>query len=182
MISPPAQLEALLFASGEPIQKKRLASIIGVAPDMLAKAADALRAELSARGLSLVETDDALELRTNPEATELIKKLRENELSRDLGRAGLEVLALILYRGGATRGEIDFVRGVNSSQTIRSLLLRGLIEKTEDASDKRRPRYKATTDALAHLGVGTREELPSYNEFSAALKEREASEESEEVV
>ncbi len=176
MLTPPAQLEALLFASGEALSKKRLAQIIGVTPPLLQKAIDALRGELSNRGLSLVETESSVELRTNGSATELIKKLRENELSRDLGKAGLEVIALILYRSGATRQEIDWVRGVNSSQTIRSLLLRGLIEKAENPEDARRPRYIPTVDALAHLGVGKREDLPDYEELSAILlnKEREA--------
>ena len=172
-LTPPATLEAILFASGEPVAKKRLATLLGITPDLLQKAADALREELSGRGLGLVETDTELELRTASDAADLVKKLREAELSRDLGKAGLETLALILYRRGATRGEIDWVRGVNSSQTVRTLLLRGLIEKTEDSADRRRPRYKPTVDALAHLGVEKVEQLPNFEELSAILKGRE---------
>lgn len=173
-LTPPAMLEALLFASGSPLSKKRLATLLGVSSDMLARAIEALSESLSGRGLALIETETEVELRTAPEASELVLKLRENELSRDLGKAGLETLAIVLYRGSATRGEIDWVRGVNSSQTLRSLLLRGLVEKTEDQSDKRRIRYIPTVDALGHLGVRTREELPSFAEYSASLKEREA--------
>lgn len=180
-LTPPAQLEALLFAAGEALPKKRLAGIIGVSPDLLQKAIDALRSDLSGRGLALVETDTDVELRTSPEAADLAKKLRENELSRDLGKAGLETLALILYRGSATRGEIDWVRGVNSSQTVRSLLMRGLIEKTENLEDARRPRYKATAAALAHLGAGKREELPAYEELTVALADHKAREEATEA-
>ncbi|MEK9184393.1 MAG: hypothetical protein AAB892_01530, partial [Patescibacteria group bacterium] len=55
----------------------------------------------------------------------------------------------------------------------RTLLLRGLIERTEDPGDKRRARYLPTVDALAHLGVGKREELPRYAEFTATLVEQE---------
>jgi chromosome segregation and condensation protein ScpB len=54
---------------------------------------------------------------------------------------------------------------VNSAQTVRSLLLRGLVERTEDSSDKRKFRYKATTDALAHLGVAKVADLPRYAEL-----------------
>lgn len=172
-LTPPATLEAILFASGEPVAKKRLASLLGITPDILQKAVDALREDLSSRGLNLVETENELELRTAPQASELVKKLREAELSRDLGKAGLETLALILYRGSATRSEIDWVRGVNSSQTVRTLLLRGLIEKTEDQEDRRRPRYKPTVEALAHLGVSKAEQLPNFAELSAILKGRE---------
>lgn len=172
-LTPPAQLEVVLFAAGEALSKKRLASILGVSVDLLEKAAEALRTELESRGLSLVETEDALELRTNADASELVRKLRENELSRDLGKAGLETLAVILYRGSATRTEVDWVRGVNSSQTLRSLLIRGLIEKTEDAEDRRRPRYKPTVDALAHLGLSRKEELPEFEELNALFNKRE---------
>jgi len=113
-LTPPAMLEALLFAAGEPLQKKRLASMIGVTPDLLQKAADTLREQLAGRGLDLVETESELELRTHADAFDVVKQLRENELSRDLGKAGLETLAIILYRGSATRSEVDWVRGVNS--------------------------------------------------------------------
>lgn len=172
-------LEALLFAAGEPLQKKRLSGMLGVTPDLLQKAAEALRAELTHRGLSLVETETELELRTSADAFDVVKQLRENELSRDLGKAGLETLAIILYRGSATRAEVDWVRGVNSSQTIRSLLLRGLVERTDDNGDRRRARYKPTVDALAHLGAGEREALPRFAELSVSLtraEERQAKE------
>lgn len=162
-------LEALLFTAGEPLQKKRLSAMIGVSPELLQKAVDTLREELSGRGLALVETENEVELRTSADAFEVVKQLRENELSRDLGKAGLETLAIILYRGSATRAEVDFVRGVNSSQTIRSLLLRGLIERTEDTTDRRRARYKPTVEALAHLGAGERSELPNFAVYSAGL-------------
>ncbi len=182
-LTPPATLEAILFASGEPVSKKRLAQLLEVTPALLDQAAEVLRNQLAGRGLSLVETENHIELRTSADAAPIIKKLREAELARDLGKAGLETLALILYRGGATRGEIDWVRGVNSSATVRSLLLRGLIEKTEDSEDKRRPRYKPTVDALAHLGLETMEQLPNYAELSAILsgKEEKRSEESVEL-
>lgn len=173
-LSPPALLEALLFAAGEPIPKKRLASLIGVSKDMLEKAVEALKADLAPRGLSLVETDEDVELRTAPEAAEFVKKLREAELSRDLGKASLETLAIVLYKGSATRSEIDWVRGVNSSAALRSLMLRGLIERTEDSEDRRRARYKTTVDALAHLGISDRTALPRYEEFAEALASREA--------
>jgi segregation and condensation protein B len=180
-LTPPALLEALLFAAGEPIGKKRLASLIGVSPDMLSKAAEILKEELSGRGISLIETEDELELRTSAEASGFVKKLREAELSRDLGKAGLETLAVVLYRGSATRSEIDWIRGVNSSTSLRSLLLRGLIEKTEDTADRRRARYKPTIDALAHLGLTDVKELPRYAEFAGLIAEREVEAQPQEV-
>lgn len=168
-----AQLEAVLFASGEPLSRKRLAAILAISEAELADVATSLATTLEGRGLALIETKDELELRTAPDASEVVKTLRESELSRDLGKASLETLAMILYKGGATRGEIDWVRGVNSGAAIRSLTMRGLITRMDDPNDKRRARYAATIDALAHLGVRKPEDLPRYAELVAALTDAE---------
>jgi len=175
-LSPSQALEAVLFAAGEPMTKRRLAGLFEVTTDLVNAAAQELRQNLEGRGVVLVETDDELELRTSPDAASIVKKLRESEMSKDLGKAGLEALAIVLYQGSATRGEIDWIRGVNSGAAIRSLLLRGLVERTEDPDDKRRARYTTTTDALAHLGVTRKEDLPGFAEFTAALEERSAPE------
>ncbi len=169
-----SRLEAVLFAAGEALTKKRLATLLDTSTESIADATNALRITLADRGLTLVETEDMLELRTSADAADAIQKLRESELSRDLGKASLETLALILYKGGATRGEIDWVRGVNTGAAVRSLLLRGLIERVEDPEDKRRARYRATVDALAHLGVSTQTELPRYEELRAILAAQDA--------
>jgi segregation and condensation protein B len=169
MVSKAAALEAVLFAAGEPLSKKRLATLLEASPEELREAALALHQQLEGRGLALIEAGEELELRTAAPAAPLIQKLRESELSRDLGKAGLETLAVILYKHGATRGEIDWIRGVNSTAALRSLTLRGLVERSEDATDRRRIRYTATTEALAHLGVSSLGELPHHSEFSEAL-------------
>ncbi|MEA2702018.1 MAG: segregation and condensation protein [Candidatus Parcubacteria bacterium] len=172
-LSLPSTLEAVLFAHGEPMGKKQLADVLGIPADMLAAGLRELARTLESRGLALVETDTQVELRTHADATAVLKKLRESELSRDLGKASLETLAIILYQNGATRSDIDWVRGVNSTAALRSLLMRGLIERGEDVTDRRRARYTPTVDALAHLGIGSKEELPRYAELAGALaKER----------
>ena len=173
-LSHSARLLALLFAAGEPLARTRLATLLDVSKEDFAETVEALGGTLADTGLALIQTDEELEVRTAPEASQVVQKLRESELSRDLGKASLETLALVLYRGSATRGEIDWVRGVNSAAAIRSLTLRGLIERSEDATDKRRARYTATVDALAHLGVQKREDLPRYKEFTAMLTDEEA--------
>jgi len=164
-----AALEAVLFAAGESISKKRLATLLGISPDELRRAALALRDSLEDSGLALIEAGEDLELRTAPEAAGVIQKLRESELSRDLGKAGLETLAIILYKNGATRGEIDWVRGVNSTAALRSLALRRLVNRMEDEHDRRRIRYTPTVEALAHLGVSSVRELPECDELAKDL-------------
>jgi segregation and condensation protein B len=145
----------------------------------LRDAAIELHKNLSNRGLALVEAGEEIEIRTTPEAASIIQKLRESELSRDLGKAGLETLAVILYKNGATRSEIDWVRGVNSAAALRSLTLRGLVAREEDATDRRRIRYTTTIEALAHLGVSSVRNLPRYEEFALSLSEQSASDSNE---
>lgn len=168
MLTPPAAVEAILFASGEPIEKKQLMALLGLTETELKAVLKALNTSLEGRGITLIETEAEVELRTSPEAFEIVKKLRENEFSRDLGSASLETLAVVAYQEGATRSEIDWVRGVNSATSLRNLLLRGLIEGKEDSHDKRRIRYSLTTEALAHLGIARVSELPRAAELRAA--------------
>ncbi|MDO8624064.1 MAG: SMC-Scp complex subunit ScpB [bacterium] len=171
MLTPPNAIEAILFISGEAMEKKELATLLGINEEDLKIALLALAKTLEGRGLSLIDNEKEVELRTSPAAAPILKKLRERELSRDLGKAGLETLAVIAYRSGATRSEIDWVRGVNSSTSVRTLLLRGLVAGEEDSKDRRRTCYRLTTDALAHLGVSTLEKLPRYNELSKGAAE-----------
>lgn len=170
MLTPPAALEALLFANGGPIDKKQLTKLLGISDAELAMTIKALMRQLEGHGVSIIETDRDIEMRTAPAASAVVKKLRESELARDLGKASMETLAVIAYGTGTTRGEIDWVRGVNSSASLRTLLVRGLIEGREDERDKRRTRYSLTTDALAHLGITRAEELPRAKELTVAAQ------------
>lgn len=169
MLTPPAAIEALLFTSGEPLEKKQLAKILGIKDIELKIALKALIQQLDGHGVSIIESKNEVEMRTSPEASAIVKKLRESELSRDLGKASMETLAVVAYSTGTTRGEIDWVRGVNSSASLRTLLMRGLIEGREDERDKRRVRYSLTTEALAHLGVASAENLPRATELIASV-------------
>ncbi len=182
MLTPPAAAHALIFASGEPLEKKRLATLLGIKNAELKLVLKVLAHSLQNSGTTLIETNAEVELRTNPEAAPIVKKLRESELSRDLGKASIETLAVIAYQTGTTRGEIDWVRGVNSSTSLRTLLMRGLIEGREDERDKRRVRYSITTEALAHLGVSRVEDLPRSTELGAAARGVIAEQEKEETV
>jgi segregation and condensation protein B len=170
-LSLPHTLEALLFASGEAMPKNRIASLLSITPEMLAAATTELKTELVNRGIALIETNDELELRTSPDAAVIVEAFRKGELSRDLGKAGLEALAIILYQNGATRSEVDWIRGVNSTAAIRSLLLRGLIERETDTEDKRRIRYTPSVEAYAHLGIRGPEELPNAEALRGMLSQ-----------
>ena len=167
------RIEALLFALGRPMSRLELAK------KMLCKDAEleAGIAELGARlqgGIVLVDDGTTLELRTGAEASALIEQIQKEEYSRDIGRAGLEALAAILYRGPLTRAEIDFIRGVNSTQTLRTLTMRGLVRKVPNPKDERSFLYEPTTDLFATLGITSKTELPEYEATRQKLSELEA--------
>jgi segregation and condensation protein B len=166
MLTPPQALEALLFAAQGPLTKKELQRLLDIGEKELDTTLYALEEALKGRGLALVENAKEVELRTAPDAAPIVKKFRESELSRDLGKAGLETLAAIAYRPGSTRGEVDWIRGVNSSASMRTLLVRGLVVGEEDPEDRRKIRYRLTTEALAHLGAKSPKNLPRYEELA----------------
>ena len=75
----------------------------------------------------------------------------------------METLSIILYKNGVSRSLIDYIRGVNSSFTLRALSIRGLIEKNIDPEDNRRYIYRPTFELLSFMGIKSVEELPDYN-------------------
>ncbi|MEN9622099.1 MAG: segregation and condensation protein segregation and condensation protein [Candidatus Parcubacteria bacterium] len=166
-----SQLEALLFWKGEPISKKKIEAYLACTAEELEVALTNLETILSTRGIRLMRIDDEVELRTAPETSDMIVKLTKEELIRDLGKAGLETLSIILYKAPIKRSEIDYIRGVNSSFIIRNLLIRGLIDRvTEKEGAGRGFAYKPTIDLLAHLGIAKIEDLPEYVKVKSELE------------
>src|SRR3989344_7212621 len=162
------QIEALLFALGPPLARKELGQKLGVSAEALEAALKELGG--SGRGVVLVDDGSTVELRTAPMTAELIERVRKEEYSREIGRAGLEALSAILYQGPLTRSEIDFIRGVNSTQTLRTLTMRGPLRKVPNPKDERSCLYEPTTELLAHLGVAHSVDLPDYGAVREKLK------------
>lgn len=95
--------------------------------------------------------------------------MRKDELSADIGKAGAETLAIVLYRGPLSRIEIDRIRGVNSTFILRNLLIRGLVERRPHPTDSRSFNYAITPSLLQHLGITSRESLPEFAEVMNSL-------------
>lgn len=161
-----AKIEALLFGLGRPMAYTELAAVLEVSADDIRNAAK----EVMQGGIVLIDDGRTLELRASGDATALIEKVRKEEFTREVGRAGLEVLSAILYRSPLSRSEIDFIRGVNSSQTLRTLTMRGLVRRVPNPRDERSFLYEPTTEALAELGVTAVEELPEYTTLREQLQ------------
>lgn len=157
-----AQIEAILFWKGESVSVKKLADILSSTPEEINAAILILEEKLKDRGLTLVRWEDEITLGTNKALSSLIENLTKEELMRDLGKAGLETLSIILYQGPVSRAEIDYIRGVNSNFILRNLLVRGLIEKVPNPKDQRSFLYKPTLELLSYIGTNKIEDLPEY--------------------
>jgi segregation and condensation protein B len=161
-------VEAFLFSEGGPVRKTRLAQLAGISAEELENVLDALQTRLTG-GLTLVRTETEASLVINTKAGEVVRAAQKKELGLEIGEAGLEVLAVVLYRGPSTRAQIDYIRGVNTASTVRNLMARGLLERAGNPLDAREYVYRPTTELLAHLGVSEAKNLPEYATISREL-------------
>jgi segregation and condensation protein B len=164
------KLEAVLFYLAEPVSISFLSDNLGVSKSEIKKALDELAEVLKSRGVRIINHNDEVMLATTPEFAGLIEKIIKEERERDLGRAGIETLSIITYKGPVSKKEIEYIRGVNSQWALRSLLLRGLVEKKTSRSDERMVVYNITGDTLRYLGLGSVTELPEYEEMKKQLE------------
>ena len=165
-----AKIEGVLFWKGEPMKISELAEILSSNTSEIKEALETLRKELQERGIRLIENNESVSLATAPLVSGIIEKLTKEELEKDIGRAGLETLSIILYQGPVSRSQIDYIRGVNSSFILRNLLIRGLIEKINNPHDQRGFLYQATIELLSFLGVESREALPQFENIKNEIE------------
>lgn len=167
-----AKLEALLFYYGEPITAQKAARLLGVSEEEFGKLVQELKETLKNdpnRGLTLIVNGDEIQLVTKPEVQEIEKKIITEEFREELSPASLETLSLIAYLGPITRPSIDFIRGVNSSFTVRNLLIRGLVERRSGKGHAYL--YHASSNFLSHLGASSTQELPEYDTYRKIFAE-----------
>jgi len=117
-------------------------------------------------GLQLIINNTDVILTTKPEHASFVEALIKSSLQENLSKAALEVLAIIAYRAPITRVEIESIRGVNCSVTLRNLLLRDLIERQGNPEDARGYIYTPTFRFLESLGLKNIEALPEYRTLS----------------
>ena len=162
------KIEALLFFKGEPVAIKKIASLLKIEEAETEEALKELETKLEGRGLTLVYHDKKVMLGTAPELSDFISELSKDDLEKDLGKAGVETLSIILYKGPVSKKEIDYIRGVNSSYILRNLLIRGLVERANEVK-QRGNFYKATIELLAFLNLKKIEDLPEYEKSREEL-------------
>lgn len=156
-----AQLEALLFVSGEPVALAQLAAALDVALSVVERGLNELDASLSQRGLKLQRHAGRVQLTTAPQLADLVERFLGLEATSHLSRAALETLAIIAYQQPVTRPQIDSIRGVNSDSMMKSLLHKNLILESGRADGPGRPiLYSTTPEFLQHFGLNSILEMP----------------------
>lgn len=163
-------IEALLFSRAEPWTGVELAKALNMGGQETLDAVAELEKEMAGRGIVLVRAGDTFTLGTHPEAHEMLSKLYKEELSKGLSKASIETLSIVIYGDEVTRSKIDYIRGVNSGFILRSLLVRGLIDRKPYPRDRKRFMYVPTADLLATFGAAKVEDLPEYERIHAELE------------
>jgi len=165
------QIEAVLFWKGEPQSIKKLAVSLNKSEEEIKTGLEVLKEKIVGRGVELIWKDDEVMLGTASKLSPIIERLTKEELVRDLGKAGLETISIIAYKGPISRAEIDYIRGVQSNFILRNLQIRGLVEKITNEKDHRSFLYRPTFELLQFLGVSKIEDLPEYEKVKAEFAE-----------
>lgn len=158
------RLEAFLFMRGEPVDLVKIAKALQADRRTASEAVEFLRSELEGggRGLRLLCEGDRVQLVTKPAFAGLMEELLREELREELTPAAEETLSIIAYGAPVSRSEIEYVRGVNSTFILRTLLMRGLIERAVDPERGTAFLYRTSMAFLRHLGIPHAEALPDY--------------------
>jgi segregation and condensation protein B len=160
-------LEAMLFASAEPLDESTLAARLPAEIDLRAALA-CLQEDYAARGVNLVRVGGKWTFRTASDLTWLLSK--ETTETRKLSRAAIETLAIIAYHQPVTRTEIEDIRGVSTSKgSVDVLLQTGWIRPRGRRRAPGRPVTYGTTETfLSHFGLDTLDDLPGLEELKGS--------------
>lgn len=162
-----AVLEALIFAHGEPIEAERLSAVLNLeAPEL-----DQMLASLSAKyqdssfGMELVLVAGKYQFRTKSALAMYVCLLKEQK-PRKLSAAALETLSVIAYRQPVTRHEIETIRGVDPTPTLKTLLEKDLVTIVGHKESVGQPGLYGTTEKFLHIfGLASLADLPALREL-----------------
>lgn len=155
----------ILFLSGDPVPVKKLSEFLGITQEELTSNIPFVTSKLEEIGLTLLVGNEGLAIVTKKEQSELVTQWAKKEKEGELSPSALQVLTLVAYLGYPTREQISYIRGVQSSQSIRLLSVRGLITRVGEVCS-------LTALSLKELGVTKVEELPEYQAIHAELLEK----------
>ena len=159
-------IEAILVASGEPVDLLRLAMALEADERDVQAAADALADEwsFSRRGIRIIRLENAYQMVSSGEMADYVTKALETRKPPKLSASQLETLTIVAYYQPATKAMVEQIRGVDSAYSISALLNKKLIEEAGRLNVPGRPiLYKTTPDFLRTFGLNSLEELPEID-------------------
>ena len=159
-------IEGILFAAGEPVKAAKLAAVLDIGTDDVKAAAQRLARSYDEgmRGLKIIEIDEGYQLCSRPEYYAYIQDILGEQRRQALSNAAMEALAIIAYKQPVTKGQVEFIRGVNSDGAVNRLVERGLVEECGRLDAPGRPiLFKTTQNFLRCFGLKTPQELPEID-------------------
>ncbi len=159
-------IESILFATADSYTVSGLAKLLDATQEAVEEALATLSQHFEGHAMMLVRQGDSVTLATRPEFSAVLETIRKEELQKELSKASAETLAIVVYKPGATKAEIELIRGVNASYSLRALQIRGLIETQGNG---RAITYHPTLALLEHFGVSQTDQLPQYAETVAKI-------------
>jgi segregation and condensation protein B len=156
-------IEAILFATGEPVKRERLCVVLGLELEVIEASVTRLMDFYSfeRRGIRLLKLGGSYQLVSAPEYAEYVRKMLEERRPPPMTRATLETLAIVAYHQPTTRAYIEMVRGVDSTNTVATLTDKGLIEECGRLEVPGRPmQFRTTPIFLRTFGLKSLSELP----------------------
>ena len=165
----PGAIEALLFVWGGPMTPKRLAQLVHYSEQEVTDAANELKVRLqeSCSGIELVEVAEGYQLRTVGQYSQVIKNLKATK-PKKLSHAALETLAIIAYRQPIVKSDIEAIRGVDATPTLKTLVDRKLVRIIGHQATVGQPALYGTTPAFLEIfGLKSLSELPSIRDLKA---------------
>jgi segregation and condensation protein B len=173
--NPKAAIEALLFAAGEPLSVKRIATALGAEdPKAVRQMLNELKQEYDdqGRGFALEEIAGGFQLLSRPQYAECVAKLEQSREQTKFSQAALETLAIIAYKQPVGRAEIENVRGVQAGPLLRALLEKRLIRIVGRQDVPGRPfLYGTTKQFLERMGLKALSDLPRIEDLQRETKE-----------
>ena len=163
-----AIIEAILFASGRPVEIKELISALELPEEDIIQIIESMKADFQEanRGIEIIKVESGYTLCSKKEYYDYIYPLLDNRAKPNISNAAMETLAIIAYNPKTTRAEIESIRGVNSDATIYKLLEYNLIEDAGKSDLPGKPTvYQTTEEFLKTFGISNLDELPELPRY-----------------
>ena len=163
-----AIIEAILFASGRPVEIKELISALELPEEDIIQIIESMKADFQEanRGIEIIKVESGYTLCSKKEYYDYIYPLFDNRAKPNISNAAMETLAIIAYNPKITRAEIESIRGVNSDATIYKLLEYNLIEDAGKSDLPGKPTvYQTTEEFLKTFGISNLDELPELPRY-----------------